>query len=36
MPEERTITLLAGLFKREPLQLVAGTDYPPARADNVH
>jgi len=35
MPEERTITLLAGLFKREPLQLVAGTDYPPARAERL-
>jgi transcriptional regulator with XRE-family HTH domain len=35
MPGERTITLLAGLFKREPLQLVAGTDYPPARAERL-
>ncbi|WP_322489112.1 helix-turn-helix transcriptional regulator [Chloroflexus sp.] len=35
MPGERTITLLAGLFKCEPLQLVAGTDYPPARAERL-
>lgn len=34
-PGERTITLLAGLFKCEPLQLVAGTDYPPARAERL-
>ncbi len=35
VPGERTITLLAGLFKREPLKLVAGTDYPPARAERL-
>ncbi len=35
MPSERTITLLAGLFKCEPLQLVAGTDYPPARVERL-
>lgn len=35
VPGERTITLLAGLFKCEPLQLVAGTDYPQARAERL-
>ncbi|MCS6888771.1 MAG: helix-turn-helix transcriptional regulator [Chloroflexus sp.] len=35
VPGERTITLLAGVFKCEPLQLVAGTDYPPARAERL-
>ncbi|WP_298814882.1 helix-turn-helix domain-containing protein [Chloroflexus sp.] len=35
VPGERTITLLAGLFKCEPWQLVAGTDYPPARAERL-
>src|SRR3954466_16354435 len=30
-PGERTITLLAGLFKVEPWELVAGTAYPEAK-----
>ena len=34
-PGERTITLLAGLFKVEPHELVAGTSYPPAKADRL-
>jgi transcriptional regulator with XRE-family HTH domain len=35
MPGERTITLLAGLFKCTPPELVAGTTYPPAKADRL-
>lgn len=35
IPEERTITLMAGLFKQTPYQLVAGTDYPQAKADRL-
>jgi len=31
-PGERTVTLLAGTFKVEPHELVARTDYPPAKA----
>ena len=34
-PGERTVTLLAGLFKLEPHQLVAGTTYPAAKADRL-
>lgn len=34
-PGERTVTLLAGLFKLEPHELVAGTSYPPAKADRL-
>src|SRR5215211_5487572 len=34
-PSERTVTLLAGVFKLEPLQLVAGTDYPLAKAERL-
>ncbi len=34
-PGERTVTLLAGLFKLEPHQLVAGTSYPVAKADRL-
>jgi transcriptional regulator with XRE-family HTH domain len=34
-PGERTVTLLAGLFKVEPHQLVAGTTYPAAKADRL-
>ena len=34
-PGERTIALLAGLFKQEPHELVAGTTYPPAKADRL-
>jgi transcriptional regulator with XRE-family HTH domain len=35
VPSERTITLLAGLFKLEPDQLVAGTSYPEAKAERL-
>lgn len=35
VPGERTITLLAGLFTLEPHELVAGTDYPVAKADRL-
>src|SRR5437763_13832690 len=31
LPSERTIVLLAGLFKLEPHELVAGTSYPAAK-----
>jgi transcriptional regulator with XRE-family HTH domain len=34
-PGERTVTLLAGLFKVEPHELVAGTTYPPGKADRL-
>lgn len=34
-PSERTVALLAGLFKLEPYELVAGTSYPPAKADRL-
>jgi len=34
-PGERTVALLAGVFKIEPLDLVAGTSYPPAKADRL-
>jgi len=34
-PGERTIALLAGLFKVEPHELVAGTDYPLAKAERL-
>jgi hypothetical protein len=34
-PSERTITLLAGLFKLEPDQLVAETNYPEAKAERL-
>lgn len=34
-PGERTITLLAGLFKVEPHELVAGTSYPVAKMDRL-
>ncbi|MGY6500923.1 MAG: helix-turn-helix transcriptional regulator [Acidimicrobiales bacterium] len=35
LPSERTIVLLAGLFGIEPHDLVAGTDYPSAKADRL-
>jgi hypothetical protein len=35
IPGERTITLLAGLFKMTPLELVAGTTYPKAKSDRL-
>ena len=34
-PGERTVALLAGLFKLEPHDLVAGTTYPAAKADRL-
>jgi len=34
-PGERTVALLAGLFKLEPHVLVAGTTYPAAKADRL-
>lgn len=34
-PGERTVALLAGLFKVEPHELVEGTDYPVAKADRL-
>ncbi len=35
IPSERTITLLAGLFKCTPHDLVEGTTYPPAKAERL-
>ena len=35
VPGERTVTLLAGLFKVEPHELVAGTGYPSAKAERL-
>ena len=35
LPSERTVVLLAGLFKQEPHELVAGTSYPPAKAERL-
>jgi transcriptional regulator with XRE-family HTH domain len=34
-PAERTVALLAGLFKVEPHELVLGTDYPDAKAERL-
>jgi transcriptional regulator with XRE-family HTH domain len=34
-PNERTVTLLAGLFRAEPHELVSGTDYPAAKVDRL-
>jgi transcriptional regulator with XRE-family HTH domain len=34
-PGERTVTLLAGVFKVEPHELVAGTGYPAAKTDRL-
>jgi len=34
-PGERTVVLLAGLFKTEPRELVAGTNYPLAKAERL-
>lgn len=34
-PGERTIALLAGLFKVEPHHLIAGTDYPDRKAERL-
>jgi transcriptional regulator with XRE-family HTH domain len=35
LPSERTVTLLAGLFKLSPLVLVEGTTYPLAKAERL-
>ncbi|MDQ3756675.1 MAG: helix-turn-helix domain-containing protein [Actinomycetota bacterium] len=35
VPSERTVTLLAGLFKLEPHELVADTSYPVAKAERL-
>src|SRR3954471_24382743 len=35
VPGERTIVLLAGLFKVEPRELVAGTNYPVAKGERL-
>jgi transcriptional regulator with XRE-family HTH domain len=34
-PGERTVALLAGVFKVEPHEVVAQTDYPPAKAERL-
>ena len=34
-PSERTVTLIAGLFKLEPWELVRDTDYPAARVERL-
>ena len=34
-PGERTVALLAGVFKLDPHALVAGTDYPAAKAERL-
>jgi transcriptional regulator with XRE-family HTH domain len=35
IPSERSITLMAGLFKLSPLELVEGTSYPKAKAERL-
>jgi transcriptional regulator with XRE-family HTH domain len=35
LPSERTIVLLAGLFKLEPHELIEGTGYPAAKAERL-
>lgn len=35
VPSERTITLLAGLYKMTPYELVEGTTYPPAKIERL-
>lgn len=35
VPSERTVVLLAGLFKQEPHELVAETDYPVGKSDRL-
>ena len=35
IPGERTIALLAGIFKVEPHELIAGTSYPTAKAERL-
>lgn len=34
-PSERTVAMLAGLFRMEPHDLVAGTSYPAAKSDRL-
>jgi transcriptional regulator with XRE-family HTH domain len=34
-PGERTVTLLAGVFKVEPHELVSGTNYPTAKSERL-
>ncbi|QXC61441.1 helix-turn-helix domain-containing protein [Aquihabitans sp. G128] len=34
-PSERTVAILAGLFRMEPHDLVAGTSYPTAKSDRL-
>jgi transcriptional regulator with XRE-family HTH domain len=35
VPSERTVALLAGMFKCEAWELIAGTDYPDAKAERL-
>lgn len=35
LPSERTLVLLAGLFRLEPHELIAGTSYPLAKAERL-
>ncbi len=35
IPSERSITLMAGIFKLSPLELVEGTSYPQAKAERL-
>ena len=35
VPSERTVALMAGVFKCEPHELVGGTDYPDAKAERL-
>jgi transcriptional regulator with XRE-family HTH domain len=35
IPGERTVTILAGIFKCEPHELVTGTSYPVAKAERL-
>ena len=35
IPSERTVALMAGMFKCEPHDLVAGTGYPTAKAERL-
>jgi transcriptional regulator with XRE-family HTH domain len=35
VPSERTVTLLAGIFKLDPCDLVAGTSYPDSKAERL-
>lgn len=35
VPSERTVVLMAGLFKQEPFEFVAGTTYPAAKTERL-